>query len=47
VRQSAAGALINRNVSVSDIEDILGGYDKYASDAVKYALYRSIDMKEG
>ena len=47
VRQSAAGALINRNVSVSDIEDILGGYDKYAADAVKYALYRSIDMKEG
>lgn len=47
VRQSAASALINMNVSVSDIEDILGGYDKYAADAVKYALYRSIDVKEG
>jgi hypothetical protein len=39
--------LINRNVSILDIEDILGGYDKYAADAVKYALYRSIDMREG
>lgn len=47
VRQAAAGALIEMNVSISDIEDILSGYDKYAADAVKYALYRSVDMKEG
>ena len=47
VRQAAASALIQMNVSLSDIEDILNGYDKYAADAVKYALYRAIDMKEG
>lgn len=47
VRQAAAGALIEMNVSISDIEDILSGYDKYAADAVKYALYRLVDMKEG
>jgi hypothetical protein len=43
---------INKNefiipLILSDIEDILGGYDKYAADAVKYALYRSVDIKEG
>ena len=46
VRQTAANALIDMNVSISEIEDVLSGYDKYASDAVKYALYRSIDMNE-
>ena len=46
VRQAAAGSLIDMNVNISEIEDVLGGYDKYASDAVKYALYRSVDMKE-
>ena len=25
---------------------VLGGYDKYASDAMKYALYRSVRLKE-
>lgn len=46
VRQAAAYSLIDMNVKISEIEDVLGGYDKYASDAVKYALYRSIDFKE-
>jgi len=46
VRQAAAYSLIDMNVQISEIEDVLGGYDKYASDAVKYALYRSIDLKE-
>ncbi len=46
VRQAAAGALLDLNVNITDLEDILGGYDKYAADALKYALYRMVDMKE-
>lgn len=46
VRQAAAYSLIDMNVNISEIEDVLGGYDKYAADAVKYALYRSVDLKE-
>ena len=46
VRQAAAYSLINMNVNISEIEEVLGGYDKYASDAVKYALYRTVDLKE-
>lgn len=46
VRQAAAYSLIDMNVNISEIEEVLGGYDKYASDAVKYALYRNIDLKE-
>ncbi len=46
VRQAAAYSLIDMNVNISEIEDVLGGYDKYASDAVKYALYRSVNLKE-
>lgn len=46
VRQAAAGALIQMNVNISDIEEILSGYDKYASDAIKYALYCSVNMSE-
>ena len=40
------GFLRFKNVNISEIEDVLGGYDKYASDAVKYALYRSVNIKE-
>ena len=46
VRQAAAYSLIDMNVNISELEDVLGGYDKYASDAVKYALYRPVDLKE-
>ena len=46
MRQAAAYSLIDMNVNISEIEDVLGGYDKYASDAVKYALYRSVNLKE-
>lgn len=46
VRQAAAYSLIDMNVNIAEIEDVLGGYDKYASDAMKYALYRSVDLKE-
>ena len=46
VRQAAAGALVEMAVDPDELEDILGGYDKYAADALKYALYRCVDMKE-
>lgn len=44
VRQTAAGALTTMDVSPKDLEDILGGYDRYAADAVKNVLYRKIDI---
>ncbi len=44
VRQNAARALADMNVNISVIEDILSGYDKYASDAAKYALYRHVNL---
>lgn len=31
------------NISPQDLEDILGGYDRFAADAVKNVLYRMID----
>ena len=46
VRQAAAYSLIDMNVNIAEIEEVLSGYDKYASDAVKYALYRSVSLKE-
>lgn len=46
VRQAAAYSLIDMNVNIGEIEEVLGGYDKYASDAMKYALYRSVRLKE-
>lgn len=46
VRQTAARALVEMNVNISVIEDILSGYDKYASDAAKNALYRSLNLRQ-
>lgn len=46
VRRSAANTLVNMNVSPEIIEDILYGDDKYASEALKYALSRSMLLKE-
>ncbi len=43
VRQTAAQALTSMDISPSDLEDILGGYDRYAADAVKSVLYKKID----
>ncbi len=43
VRQTAAKALTSMEISPSDLEDILGGYDRFAADAVKSVLYRKID----
>lgn len=45
VRQAAADALLRMNVRIRELEDILGGYDKYAADAVKYSLYRNVDVR--
>ena len=43
VRHTAASALTAMNISRRDLEDILGGYDRYAADAVKAVLYKKID----
>ena len=46
VRQAAAYSLIDMHVNIGEIEEVLGGYDKYAADAMKYALYRSVRLHE-
>ncbi len=43
VRQTAASALTSMDISPRDLEDILGGYDRFAADAVKAVLYKKID----
>lgn len=43
VRQTAAKAITEMDISPRDLEDILGGYDRYAADAVKSVLYKKID----
>ena len=43
VRQTAANAITSMDISPSDLEDILGGYDRFAADAVKAVLYKKID----
>ncbi len=43
VRHAAADSIIKMNISPQDLEDILGGYDRFAADAVKNVLYRMID----
>ena len=44
VRQTAAKAFIKMNVSPADIEEILSGYDRFAADALKSVLYKTIDL---
>lgn len=44
VRQSAAKAITALNPGVEYFEKILKDYDKYASDALKYSLYKQIDL---
>ena len=43
MRQTAAKAITEMDISPRDLEDILGGYDRYAADAVKSVLYKKID----
>ena len=44
VRQAAAQSITRMNISPSDLDDILGGYDRFAADAVKSVLYRQVDI---
>ncbi len=41
VRYNAAKALVAADPDLTHVEAVLKGYDKYAADAVKYALYRN------
>ncbi len=43
VRQTAASALTSMDISPTDLEDVLGGYDRYAADAVKSVLFKTVD----
>ena len=43
VRQAAAQSITKMDISPSDLEEILGGYDRFAADAVKTVLYRQVD----
>lgn len=45
VRQAAANALLNMDVGISKLEDVIKGYDRYASDAMKLALYKNVDLR--
>ena len=45
VRQAAAQSLTKMDISSSDLEEILGGYDRFAADAVKNILYRQVDTE--
>ena len=46
VRQTAAQCITKMDISSSDLEEILGGYDRFAADAVKNVLYRQVDTEE-
>ncbi len=43
VRQAAANSITQMDISPKDLEDILGGYDRYAADAIKGVLYKKLD----
>lgn len=43
VRQTAAQAITEADISAKDLEDILGGYDRFAADAIKAVLYKKVD----
>ena len=43
VRQAAAQSITRMNISPGDLEEILGGYDRFAADAVKSVLYRQVN----
>lgn len=44
VRFNAAKTLVECDKTWEHIESVLGGYDKFAADAVKYALYKKYDI---
>ncbi len=41
VRQTAAQSFAHMDISPGDLEEILGGYDRFAADAMKAVLYKS------
>lgn len=45
VRQAAAQSITKMDISPNDLEEILGGYDRFAADAVKNVLYRQVDTE--
>ena len=47
VRSAAAKAIVNNDFQLLYVERILSGYDKYAADSVKNALYKQINMNGG
>ncbi len=47
VRSAAARAIVQIDFSLTYVEQVLSGYDKYAADAVKNALYKQIKMNGG
>lgn len=47
VRNAAARAIVNMDFQLHYVEQVLSGYDKYAADAVKNALYKQINMNGG
>lgn len=46
VRYNAATALVKSDPELTYVESVLNGYDRYAADAVKYALYRNYNLRE-
>ena len=44
MRYNAAKTLVECDRTWEHIEAVLGGYDKFAADAVKYALYKKYDI---
>lgn len=47
VRNAAARAIVTIDFHLVYVEKVLSGYDKYAADAVKNALYKQINMSGG
>ncbi len=47
VRNAAAKAIVHIDFHLLYVEKVLKGYDKYAADAVKNALYKQIKMNGG
>lgn len=45
VRQAAAQSITEMDISPSDLDEILGGYDRFAADAVKNILYKQVDTE--
>ena len=43
VRQTAAQAITRMDISPKDLEEILGGYDRFAADAMKNVLYKTVE----